>query len=155
MSWTARLRALGIELPTMALPVGSYLPACRLDDTVMTSGQIPIRDGKVTVAGRVGEDVTLEQAVDAARLCTLNALAAVASVAASLDHVQRVIRVVVYVASAPSFTDQPKVANGASDLLVDVFGDVGRHVRSAVGVAVLPLNVPVELELTVQLASCT
>jgi enamine deaminase RidA (YjgF/YER057c/UK114 family) len=147
MTHSERLASLNLNLPTVAAPVGSYVPAVRNGNDVLTSGQIPMRDGKLTCTGKVGADVTLEDAADAARLTALNAVAAVASVAGGIDRIEQIVRVCVFVNSAPGFTDQPKVANGASDLLAQVFGDAGKHVRSAVGVAELPLNVAVELEL--------
>lgn len=151
MSVAGRLAELGIELPPVAAPVASYVPAVVTGDLVFTSGQLPFVDGRLAVTGRVGAEVTPEEAVAAARTATLNALAAVASVTGGLDAVARVVKVVVYVASAADFHGQPTVANGASHLLGAVFGDAGAHARSAVGVAVLPLGAPVEVELTVSL----
>jgi len=147
MSASQRLTELNLTLPELAAPVGSYVPATRCGDLVLTSGQIPVSEGKVTCVGIVGNGVSLVDAQKAARLCTLNALAAVASVVGGVDQISGIVRVCVFVASAPSFTDQPQVANAASDLLFEIFGEPGRHVRSAVGVASLPMNVPVELEL--------
>lgn len=148
MSATQRLAALGLSLPPVAKPVASYVPALRVGDQVWTSGQLPSVDGALTTVGKVGAEVSPEDGTAAARTAVLNALAAVASVAGGLDQVRRVLKVVVYVASAPGFTGQPAVANGASALLGEVFG--GEHVRSAVGVAVLPLDSPVEVELVVE-----
>jgi enamine deaminase RidA (YjgF/YER057c/UK114 family) len=147
MTPTEKLADLNLTLPRVTAPVGSYVPAKRIADLIYTSGQIPIAGGKVTVTGKVGEDVTLAQAQEAAKLCALNALAAVASVTGSLDRIVAIERVCVYVASAPAFAQQPQVANAASDLFFALFGEAGKHVRSAVGVSVLPLDVPVELEL--------
>ncbi|NLI17443.1 MAG: RidA family protein [Actinomycetales bacterium] len=154
MSVAARLTELGIELPPVAAPVAAYVPALRVGDLVHTSGQLPFAGGRLVASGRVGAEVTEEEAGAAARTATLNALAALAAVAAvagGLDAVARVVRVVVYVASTPEFHGQPAVANGASHLLGEVFGDAGAHVRSAVGVASLPLGAPVEVELVVSL----
>lgn len=150
MKPSEKLAELGITLPKVAAPVGSYVPAILAGDLVLTSGQIPLADGKLVCTGKVGDDVTLERAQQAAEICTLNALAAAANVAGGIDHVARIVRVCVFVASSRAFTEQPKVANAASDLLARIFGDAGKHVRSAVGVSVLPLDVPVELELVAQ-----
>jgi len=147
MTPTEKLAELKLVLPPAVTPVGSYVPAKRIGGLIHTSGQIPIANGKVTITGKVGDGVTLAQAQDAARLCALNALAAAANIAGGLDRIAGIERVCVYVASAAHFSDQPKVANAASDLFFALFGEYGRHVRSAVGVAVLPLDVPVELEL--------
>jgi enamine deaminase RidA (YjgF/YER057c/UK114 family) len=143
------LARLGIELPAVARPVASYVPAVRSGDHVFTAGQLPMRDGELLTTGKAGDGVTPEQAADCARQCALNALAAVNSVV-SLDDVRRIVKVVVFVASTPDFTGQPTVANGASELLAEVFGDDGVHARSAVGVSVLPLDAPVEVELVVE-----
>ncbi|MCB9850653.1 MAG: RidA family protein [Phycisphaerales bacterium] len=153
MSASTKLASLGLTLPTVAKPVGSYVPATRVGNVVYTSGQIPVAGGGVTITGKVGAGVTLEQAQDAAKLCLLNALAAVASLAGGINGITRIVRVCVFVASDTAFSDQPKVANAASDLCVELFGDAGRHVRSAVGVSVLPLDVPVELELVAEIAA--
>ena len=154
MSVSDRLRALGLTLPTVAPPVATYVPAVRHGDYVWTSGQLPMVDGALPLTGKVGEGeglVTAEQATELARIAALNALAAIAAKVGNLDAVVQVVKVVGYVASDPSFTGQPGVVNGASDLLGDVFGDAGLHARSAVGVAVLPLDAPVEVELVVAL----
>ena len=148
-----RLRELEIELPRVAAPVGSYVPAVRSGSLILTSGQLPFRDGKLLYPGKVTGEVSLESAADGAAIAALNALAAAASVAGGIDAIRRIIRVCVYVNSSPGFTDQPKVANGASDLLARIFDDAGRHARSAVGVAELPLGASIELELTVEAAS--
>ena len=147
---TERLAALGLELPPVAAPVAAYAPATASGNLVMTSGQLPTVAGHLVAIGKVGGDVTPEQATDAARIAALNALAAAASVAGGLDNIARIVKATVFVASTPDFTGQPQVANGASQLFVDVFGDAGQHVRSAVGVPVLPLDAPVEIELTVE-----
>ena len=150
MTASANLAGLGLELPPVAVPVAAYVPATRVGTQVWTSGQLPFVAGSLTVTGKVGADVSPEDAAAAARVAALNAVAAAAQVAGGLDAIGRVLRVVVYVASAPGFTGQPAVANGASELLGELFGDAGRHVRSAVGVSVLPLDAPVEVELTVE-----
>ncbi|MCZ3385743.1 MAG: RidA family protein [Actinomycetia bacterium] len=146
-----RLAELGIELPDVVAPLASYVPAVRSGSYVYTSGQLPLVDGKLQATGKVGSDIDAETAHDSARTCALNALAAVRSVTGDLSAVTRVVKVVGYVASSPDFTGQPAVVNGASDLLGQVFGDAGTHARSAVGVASLPLDAPVELELIVEL----
>jgi len=144
-----RLAELGLELPPVATPLASYVPAVRTGSLVFTSGQLPMVDGQIAAVGKVGALVSPEQAKELARTCALNALAAVDALV-GLDSVVRVVRVVGYVASMPDFTGQPGVINGASELIGEVFGDAGIHARSAVGVAVLPLDAPVEVELTVE-----
>ena len=151
MTPSQRLKEAGITLPTPPAPVGSYVPGMRVGNLVMVSGQIPLADGKLTAAGRVGRDLTTEQAQAAARVCGLNALAIASDVAGGLDRIARIVRLAVFVNSADGFTDQPKVANGASDLMVEIFGDQGRHVRAAVGANELPLNAAVEVELIAEL----
>ena len=151
MAWTARLAELGIELPPVAAPVAAYIPAVQTGSLVYTSGQIPIVGGKVAVTGKVGADVSAEDAKAAARICALNTLAAVHDLV-GIDSVVRIVKVVGFVASADGFTGQPGVVNGASELYGDVFGDAGKHSRSAVGVSELPLGVPVEVELIVEVA---
>ncbi len=146
---SVRLAELGIVLPDVAPPVAAYVPATRVGDQVWTSGQLPFVDGVLAGTGRVGAEVTPEEAKAAARIAGLNAIAAAASVAGGVDEIGRVLKAVVFVASHPEFTGQPQVANGASELLQDVFGDAGVHVRSAVGVASLPLGACVEVELIV------
>ena len=147
----ARLSELGITLPPVVPPVAAYQPAVRSKDHVYVSGQLPMVDGALPATGLVGAEVTAEQAYDLARICALNGLAAVASVV-SLDAVTRIVKVGGFVASAPGFTGQPGVINGASDLFGEVFGDAGRHARAAVGVAALPLGAPVEVDLVVEVA---
>ena len=147
---SARLAELGIALPAVSAPAGSYVPARRSGSLVFTAGQVPFVDGKLVDSGKVGADVDPSDAAGLARICALNALAAVDALV-GLDVVTGVVKVVVFVASAPGFGGQPTVANGASDLLADVFGDAGRHARSAVGVAELPLDAPVEVELVVEI----
>ena len=149
-SWHARLAELGIRLPAVAAPVAAYVPAVRSGQLVYTSGQLPFVDGGLRRTGKVGGSVDAEDAAHDAKLCALNALAAIDDLV-GLDEVARVVRVVGYVASAEGFTGQPRVVNGASELLGRVFGDAGRHARSAIGVAELPLGAPVEVELTVEL----
>lgn len=144
---SARLSELGIVLPTVAAPVAAYVPAVVSGDLVFTSGQLPFVAGVLDVTGKVGAEVSADVAKGLARTAALNALAAAESVLGSLDRVVAVVKVVGFVASAPDFTGQPGVINGASELLGDVFGDAGAHARSAVGVAVLPLDSPVEVEL--------
>ena len=148
----ARLRELGHELPPVPQPAGSYLPATRAGTLVFTSGQIPFEGGELAKTGKVGDAVTPEEAQGAARLCALNALAAAAAEAGGLNNIRRIVKVTGFVASAPGFNGQPQVLNGASDLLGEVFGEAGLHARSAVGVAELPLDAPVEVELVVELA---
>jgi enamine deaminase RidA (YjgF/YER057c/UK114 family) len=141
----ARLTELGLELPPVTAPLAAYVPAVRTGNHVYVSGQVPIADGKVLATGKVGAEVTTEEAASLARRCALSALAAVDGLV-GLANVVRVVKVVGFVASAPGFTDQPAVINGASELFGDVFGEAGRHARSAVGVAELPRGVPVEVE---------
>ncbi|MDR1712364.1 MAG: RidA family protein [Propionibacteriaceae bacterium] len=145
---STRLAELGIELPPVAKPVAAYVPALISSGQVVTSGQLPFVDGTLLATGKVGAQVSPEQAQELARVAALNGIAAAAAVAGGVDGLQRVVKVTVFVASDPSFTGQPQVANGASQLLLDVFGPAGVHARSAVGVAVLPLDSPLELELT-------
>ena len=155
MSFEKRLAELGITLPEVAAPVAAYVPAVQTGNYIYTSGQLPFVEGKLPATGKVGEGEGLVSADDAAayaRTCALNALAAVRSVTGSLDSISRIVKVVGFVASDPSFTGQPAVINGASSVLGEIFGDAGVHARSAVGVAVLPLDSPVELELVVELA---
>ena len=148
-SFKARLVELGIELPQVAKPLAAYVPAVRTGNLVYTAGQLPLRSGKLTQSGKVGLTVSPEQGHGLARICALNALAAVDSLV-GIDAVKQVVKVVGYVASGPGFNGQPGVINGASDLLRQVFGDSGVHARSAVGVSELPLDAPVEVELIVE-----
>ncbi len=148
----ARLAELGISIPPLAKPVAVYVPAVISGHHVFTSGQLPFVDGALPATGKVGAEVSAEDAAGYAAQCALNALAAVESVIGSLDRVTRIVKVTGFVASAPDFTGQPGVLNGASELLGRIFGDVGVHARSAVGVAVLPLDAPVEVELVVEFA---
>jgi enamine deaminase RidA (YjgF/YER057c/UK114 family) len=146
-----RLAALGLAVPEVAKPAGAYVPAVRTGNHVYTSGQLPMREGQLVTTGKVGGEVTPEEAVECARQCALNALAAVRAEVGDLSAVKRIVKVVAFVASTPDFTGQPGVANGASELFGEVFGEAGRHVRSAVGVPVLPLDAPVEVELVVEI----
>ena len=150
MSVEERLAALGQELPEVATPAGAYVPAVISGNLVFTAGQIPLVDGKLMAEGRLGAEVTAEAGKEIAQRCALNAIAAVKSVLGDLGRVKKVVKVVGFVASTPEFTAQPGVVNGASELLQAAFGDAGIHARSAVGVAVLPLNSPVEVELIVE-----
>lgn len=149
---SARLAQLGLTLPAVAVPLAAYVPAVRAGNYVYTSGQLPMVDGQLARTGKVGAEVSPEDAKDLARVCALNALAAAASVVGGLDAVRRVVKVVGFVASVPNFTGQPQVVNGASELLGTVFAPDGSHARSAVGVTVLPLDAPVEIELVVEVA---
>ena len=145
-----RLAELGLSVPEVAKPVAAYIPAVRSGNLVFTSGQLPMREGQLMATGKVGGEVSSEEAVACAQQCGLNALAAVRAELGDLSAVKRVVKVVCFVASTPDFTGQPAVANGVSELLGEVFGEVGRHARSAVGVPVLPLDAPVEVELVVE-----
>lgn len=148
-----RLAALGLTVPEVAAPVAAYVPAVVTGNYVFTSGQLPFVDGKLPRTGKVGVEVSQEDAADLARQCALNAIAAVKSVIADLDRVVRIVKVVGFVASAPDFTGQSGVMNGASNLLGEAFGDAGTHARSAIGVAVLPLDSPVEVEMIVEISN--
>jgi enamine deaminase RidA (YjgF/YER057c/UK114 family) len=145
----ARLAELGIELPVVVQPLGSYVPVVRTGNLVYTSGQLPMQDGKLVQSGKVGVEVAPEHGKELARICALNGLAAIDSLV-GIDSVTKVVKVVGFIASGPGFNGQPGVLNGASDLLAEVFGDAGVHARSAVGVAELPLDAPVEVELVVE-----
>jgi enamine deaminase RidA (YjgF/YER057c/UK114 family) len=142
-----RLAALGLTLPPVTRPLAAYVPAVRSGGFVFTAGQLPVVEGQLLATGKVGAEVGAHEAAALARTCALNALAAVVSVTGSLSAIRRIVKVTGFVASAPDFTGQPQVVNGASELLLEVFGEAGRHARSAVGTAVLPLNAPVEVEL--------
>ena len=147
-----RLAELGLTLPDVVPPLAAYVPAVRAGDLVFTAGQIPLRDGSLLATGKVGAEVSPEDARACAEQCALNALAAVVSVVGDLAAIEQIVKVVVYVASAPDFTGQPAIANGASELLGAVFGEAGAHARSAVGAAALPMDAPVEVELVVKVA---
>ncbi|WP_369357908.1 RidA family protein [Streptomyces sp. cg2] len=147
-----RIASLGLKLPEVVPPLATYQPAVRSGSYVFTSGQLPMVDGSLPLTGKVGAEVAPEQAKELAAVCALNALAAVKSVVGDLDKIVRVVKVVGFVASAPEFTGQPGVVNGASELLGEILGDKGVHARSAVGVAVLPIDAPVEVEIQVEIA---
>jgi len=147
-----RLAALGLSLPPVATPVAAYVPAVRTGNYVYVSGQLPIVDGKLQATGKVGASVGTEEAAALARICALNGLAAAAGAAGGLDAITRIVKVTCFVASDPSFTGQAQVANGASEFLIQVLGDAGKHARSAIGMAVLPLDSPVEVELIAEVA---
>ncbi|HUG87794.1 MAG TPA: RidA family protein [Actinomycetota bacterium] len=146
-----RLQELGIELPPAAAPLASYVPVKRGPGMAFVSGQVPMEEGVPIATGKLGAEISLEEGIELARRCALQALAALRDELGSLDAVKGILRVGVFVASSPDFTDQPKVGNGASDLLFEVFGEAGRHARAAVGCPSLPLGVPVEVELTVEI----
>jgi enamine deaminase RidA (YjgF/YER057c/UK114 family) len=149
----SKLAEIGLTLPVAALPVAAYVPAVRTGNLVFTAGQLPLVDGKIPFVGKVGSDVTPEQAKDMAQICALNALAAI-SLVADIDQIERVVRVGGFVNGIPGFVAIPAVINGASELLIKLFGEVnGKHARTAIGVAELPLNAPVEVEMVVQLKS--
>jgi enamine deaminase RidA (YjgF/YER057c/UK114 family) len=153
MSIKAKLAELGLTLPEAAAPVAAYVPAVRTGNLVFTAGQLPLVDGKIPFIGKVGSDVTPEQAKDMAQVCALNALAAI-SLVADIDQIERIVRVGGFVNGIPGFVAIPAVINGASELLIKLFGEVnGKHARTAIGVAELPLNAPVEVEMVVQLKS--
>jgi len=153
MSIKEKLADLGLTLPVAAAPVAAYVPAVKTGNLVFTAGQLPIVDGKVVVTGKVGDEVTPEQAKDMAQICALNALAAI-SLVVDIDQIERIIRVGGFVNGVPGFVAIPQVVNGASELLIKLFGEVnGKHARTAIGVAELPLNAPVEIEMVVQLKS--
>jgi enamine deaminase RidA (YjgF/YER057c/UK114 family) len=145
------IKQLGLELPEVSKPVAAYIPAKQTGNLVFTAGQLPMVNGELISKGLLGQDVEIDEANKAARICTLNALAAIKGVIGDLDRIKQIVRVVGYVASVPTFTQQPAVVNGASELLLEIFGENGKHARSAVGMAVLPLNASVEIELTVEI----
>ena len=145
-----KLKELGILLPEPAKPVAAYVPAKQSGKLVFTSGQLPMVNGDLISTGLLGQDVEVEEASKAARVCTLNALAAIKGVIGDLDRIKQIVRVVGYVSSVSTFTQQPAVVNGASELLLEIFGEAGKHARSAVGMAVLPLNASVEIELIIE-----
>ena len=152
---STRLAELGIALPAVPAPVAAYVPAVVSAGQVFTAGQLPFVDGQLLETGKVGAGVSPERAAELARVAVLNAVAAAASVVGGVDGIRRVVKLVVFVASDPAFTGQPQVANGASEALLAVFGERGRHARSAVGVAVLPLDSPVEVELVVEASAAS
>ena len=146
----SRINELNLSLPEAPKPVAAYIPAKQTGKLVFTAGQLPMVNGELISQGLLGQDVDIDEANKAARICTLNALAAIRGVIGDLDRITQIVRVVGYVASVPTFTQQPAVVNGASELLLEIFGEAGKHARSAVGMAVLPLNASVEIELTVE-----
>jgi len=147
----SKLDKLGLRLPDAPKPVAAYIPAKQTGNLVFTAGQLPMVSGELISKGLLGQDVEIDEANKAARICTLNALAAIKGLIGDLDRIKQIVRVVGYVASVPTFTQQPAVVNGASELLLEIFGENGKHARSAVGMAVLPLNASVEIELTVEI----
>ena len=153
-SFDMQLSALGLVLPPPPKPVATYIPVVQAGDMLYLSGMIPLRGGVLTIEGKLGQEVSVEQGYEAATICLLNALAVMRQHLGTLDRVKQVVKLVGYVASAEGFVQQPAVINGASDLLVKIFGDAGRHARVAVGAAALPLNAPVEIELIVQVTAC-
>jgi enamine deaminase RidA (YjgF/YER057c/UK114 family) len=146
-----KIKVLNLTLPEAPKPVAAYIPAKQTGNLVFTAGQLPMVSGELISKGLLGQDVEIDEANKAARICTLNALAAIKGVIGDLDRIKQIVRVVGYVASVPTFTQQPAVVNGASELLLEIFGENGKHARSAVGMAVLPLNASVEIELTVEI----
>ena len=146
----SRINELNLSLPESPKPVAAYIPAKQTGNLVFTAGQLPMVNSEIISKGLLGQDVEIDEANKAARICTLNALAAIKGVIGDLDRIKQIVRVVGYVASVPTFTQQPAVVNGASELLLEIFGENGKHARSAVGMAVLPLNASVEIELTVE-----
>ena len=152
MTASQRIAELGLSLPTAAAPIGSYQPAVVVGDLVYTSGQLPTVEGNLVATGKLGAEVSLEDGAAAARTAGLNAIAAVANVAGGVDNISKIIKVTAFVSGTADFAAQPKVANGASDLFAEIFGDAGVHARSAVGVSSLPLNSPVEVEIIAQVA---
>jgi enamine deaminase RidA (YjgF/YER057c/UK114 family) len=153
MSFETQVAALGLVLPAPPKPVATYIPVVQARDLLFLSGMIPLRNGTLTVEGKLGKEVSVEQGYEASKICLLNALAVIRHHLGTLDRVKQVVKLVGYVASAEGFVQQPAVINGASDLLVKIFGDAGRHARVAVGAAALPLNAPVEIELIVQVSA--
>lgn len=152
MSYEQKLTQLGLALPAPPKPVANYVPVVRVGDLLFLSGVLPSRDGQLIMTGKLGQNLSIEQGVEASRVAVLNGLSIIRQEAGSLDRVKRIVKMVGHIASAPGFTDQPQVLNGASDLLVSLFGDAGRHARVAVGAAELPRQAPVEIELIVELA---
>jgi enamine deaminase RidA (YjgF/YER057c/UK114 family) len=152
MSYEQKLTQLGLALPAPPKPVANYVPVVRVGDLLFLSGVLPSRDGQLIMTGKLGLNLSIEQGMEAARVAVLNGLSIIRQEAGSLDRVKRIVKMVGHIASAPGFTDQPQVLNGASDLLVSLFGDAGRHARVAVGAAELPRQAPVEIELIVELA---
>jgi len=146
-----KLKELGIEIPEAPKPLASYIPAAISGNFVYTAGQVPLEGGKLNYTGLVGKDISIEDAQKAAKVCAINCLSVIKSVIGDLNKIERILKLTVFVASSDGFVDQPKVANGASDFIVEVFGEKGKHVRSAVGVSGLPINAPVEIEMIAEL----
>jgi len=144
---------LGYELPIAPKPLASYVPAMKSGNLIFTSGQLPLKDGKLLAEGKVGKDIPEDKAIECARLCIINCLSAVKAVVGDLDNVEQILKLVVFVNSAANFTGQPQIANGSSDFLVQILGDKGKHSRSAVGVSELPLNSPIEVEMIVRISN--
>jgi enamine deaminase RidA (YjgF/YER057c/UK114 family) len=153
LNFEAKIKEMGLTIPEVAKPVAAYVPAIRIGDYVYTSGQIPFVEGKLAYAGKLGSDIQPEQGYEAAKVCALNCLAAIKSVLGSLDKIEQIVKVVGFVNSTPGFIEQPKVINGASELVGNIFGKHGEHSRSAVGVAELPINAAVEVEMIVKVIS--
>lgn len=153
MSFEQRLKDLKLELPVPPKPLANYVPVVRVGDLLFLSGVLPSRDGQLVMTGKLGQGLTVEQGAEAARIAVLNGLSSIRSATGSLDRVKQIVKMVGYVASGPGFTEQPQVLNGASDVLLSLFGDAGRHARVAVGAAELPRHAPVEIELIVQIFS--
>lgn len=148
-----KLQEMGIEIPEAPKPLASYIAATVVGELVYTAGQIPIEKGKLKFEGIVGKDISTDKAQQAAKVCAINCLSVIKSEIGDLDRIEQIVKVTVFVASVENYTDQPKVANGASDFLVEVFGEKGKHVRSAVGVSSLPINAPVEIEMIAKIKS--
>ncbi|KUG26873.1 endoribonuclease l-psp [hydrocarbon metagenome] len=146
-----KLNEMGIDIPEAPKPLASYIPAVVSGNLVYTAGQVPLENGKINFTGLVGRDLTIEAAQKAAKICAINCLSAIKSVLGDLNRIERILKLTVFVASAEGFVDQPKVANGASDFVVELFGEKGKHVRSAVGVSGLPINAPVEIEMIAEI----
>ncbi len=146
-----KIEELGYKIPEAPKPLAAYVPALLVDKFVFTAGQVPVKNGELIYSGKLGKDLTIQEGIKAAEISILNCLSAVKSVAGSLDNIEKIVKVTVFVNSANGFTEQPKVANGASELLVKIFGENGKHARSAVGVNELPINAPVEIEIIVKI----
>jgi enamine deaminase RidA (YjgF/YER057c/UK114 family) len=151
MNYEEKIKELGFELPQAPTPLASYVPTVRSGNLVFTAGQVPVKDGKLIYAGKVGKDISAEDAQKAAQICALNCLSVVKAEIGSLENIKRIVKISVFVNSAEGFTEQPKVANGASDLLVEIFGEAGKHARSAVGVNELPIDAAVEIEMIAEI----
>lgn len=144
-----KINKMGIAIPDAAKPLAAYIPALQVGNLVMTSGQVPVVNGQIKFSGKIGKELSEEQGREAAKLCAINCLSAIKSIIGNLDRIKRIVKLTVFVNSADGFTAQPKIANGASEFIVEIFGDAGKHVRSAVGVSELPLNSAVEVEMIV------